>query len=93
MFGDCCMVQLLYVQPYGYGSSGVDSVVMAVFVVVMVVSTRRGMLVVAMVLVVVCNTDLHISSDVCRMIANNEKTNHNNKKPRYRDGLLPSYRD
>ena len=33
----------------------------------------------AMVLVVVCDTDLHISSDVCRMIANNEKTNHNNK--------------
>lgn len=27
MFGDCCMVQLLYVQLYGYGSSGLGSVV------------------------------------------------------------------
>ena len=47
---------------------------LTVLVVVMVVSTRRGMLVVAMVLVVVCDTDLHSVWGACIVIAINHGT-------------------
>lgn len=53
---------------------------LTVFVVVMVVSTRRGMLVAAMVLVVVCDTDLHSVWGACIVIAINHGTTR--KEPR-----------
>lgn len=59
MFCDCCMVQLLYVQPYTH--EVVDwTLWRGGFAWFMVVSTRRVMLVFAMVLVVVCDTDLRV---------------------------------
>ena len=51
-----------------------------VFCRVAVVSTRRGMLVAAMVLVVVCDTDLHSVWGACIVIATNHGTPR--KEPR-----------
>ena len=71
---NCCMCNYMGMvsRPGLYG--------VVVFAWFMVVSTRRGMLVAAMVLAVVCDTDLHSVWGACIVIAINHGTTR--KKPR-----------